>query len=275
MAEDAWTPPRGAVQLERSHRPGTGEDRWDVKCRCCGWRVEASTRGAAAMCRRVHRCPAGARGAYPTCRRCGSTTLRCHWPDAPGKRLWHAERQTDYDAGIARRQAAIEAARAEAVRQNQAARVLGMTADPDRPAVVELVVSTSGGRAWGDHADADPLPLPGTLRAQHDWVNRSVRRLVWPAVGATSQGDVDAVGVAEVDPHAPHPLAHALHWALLDQLDAEGIPVAVVDTAQDWPDRFPGLSRACRAASRTAHALTGAAPAGLRWLREPNDKKEA
>lgn len=205
MAEDAWTPPRGAVQLGRSYRP-----------------------------------------------------------DAPGKRRWHAERQTDYDAGIARRQAAIEAAR-----------VLGMTADPDRPAVVELVVSTSGGWAWGDHADADPLPLPGTLRAQHDWVNRSVRRLVWPAVGATSQGDVDAVGVAEVDPHAPHPLAHALHWALLDQLDAEGIPVAVVDTEQDWPDRFPGLSRACRAASQTAHALTGADPAGLRWLREPNDKKEA
>lgn len=154
-----------------------------------------------------------------------------------------------------------------------AVRVLGICVDVDEPTVIALTVAAGGRRVYDGPVVAAGLPLPGTLRSQHDWVNAAVRRLTWPAVGATSSDDVDAVGVAQADPGAPHPLADALQWALLDQLDHEGIPVAVVDT----PKRDLGgraLPRAARAASEAATAVAGTTPTDLHWLREPQKKEK-
>lgn len=272
-APAGWNPPRGAVLLWRSYRAETGEDRWVARCISCGWHAEAGTKRAADEQRRAHLCPVGTMAALPTCPVCDSTGKRCRWEGSPGRTTWHGRRIALQDRGVAaRRERLNEAARA-AAEANPAARVLGISVDVDEPTVIALTVAGDGRRVYGSPVAAAALPLPGTLRSQHDWVNATVRRLTWPAVGATSSGDVDAVGVAETDPHAPHPLADALQWALLDQLDHEGIPVAVVDTPK-WGLATPPMSSAARAAAEAATAVTGTTPADLRWLREPQKKEK-
>lgn len=272
-APAGWNPPRDAAKLWRSYRAETGEDRWLAKCACCGWHAEATTKKTADEQRRAHLCPAGTMGAWPTCPVCGSTGKRCRWEMHPGRTTWHGQRIALQERGIAARQEQLTEAARAAAKADPAARVLGISVDVDEPTVIALTVAAGGRRVYDGPVVAAGLPLPGTLRAQHDWVNAAVRRLTWPAVGATSSDDVDAVGVAQADPGAPHPLADALQWALLDQLDAEGIPVAVVDT----PKRDLGgraLSRAARAAAEAATAVTGTTPADLRWLREPQKKEK-
>ena len=267
-APAGWNPPRGAAKLWRSYRAETGEDRWVAKCACCGWHAEATTKKAADEQRRAHLCPAGTMAAAPTCPVCGSTGKRCHWEMHPDRTTWHGQRIALQERGIAARQERRRDADRAAVKAGPAVRVLGICVDVDEPTVIALTVATDGRRAYDHPVTADQLPLPGTLRSQHDWVNAAVRRLTWPAGGATSSDDVDAVGVAEADPGAPHPLADALQWALLDQLDHEGIPVAVIDTQeQTGADR--SLPRAIRAADLAAAAVTGTTPTDLHWLREP------
>lgn len=272
-APAGWNPPRGAVRLWRSYRAETGEDRWVARCISCGWHAEVGTKRAADEQRRAHLCPVGTMAALPTCPVCGSTGKRCRWEMHSGRTTWHGRRIALQERGIAARQKQLTEAARAAAEADPAARVLGISVDVDEPAVIALTVAVGGMRAYGSPVVAAGLPLPGTLRSQHDWVNATVRRLTWPAVGATSSGDVDAVGVAEVDPHAPHPLADALQWALLDQLDHEGIPVAVVDTPK-WGQAAPPMSRAARAAAEAATAVTGTTPADLHWLREPQKKEK-